>query len=205
MDLGIAGRWALVRGEQGAGPWLRHGAGRRGRQRGDHGAGAETLRPRPRRSAPRIPAACAACRATSPRRAARRRWRPARRSTSSSTTPAARRRATSATGTARPAEGARRQHAHAHRADQGHGGQDGERGFGRVVNITSGAVKAPIDVLGSNGAQRPHRFRRRPGAPAAPGLANVTINNLLPGWFDTDRIRSTMQAAAAKSGQSVTR
>ncbi len=40
------------------------------------------------------------------------------------------------------------------------------RGFGRVVNITSGAVKAPIDMLGlsQRRAQRPHRLRRRPGA-----------------------------------------
>jgi len=64
------------------------------------------------------------------------------------------------------------------------------RRFGRIVNITSGAVKAPIDVLGlSNGA--------RSGLTGfVAGLArktvkhNVTINNLLPGVFDTDRVRS---------------
>ena len=41
-----------------------------------------------------------------------------------------------------------------------------ERGFGRIVNITSGAVKAPIDILGlsQRRAQRPHRLRRRPRA-----------------------------------------
>ncbi len=72
-----------------------------------------------------------------------------------------------------------------------------ERRFGRIVNITSGAVKAPIDVLGlSNGA--------RSGLTGfVAGLArktvrhNVTINNLLPGFFDTDRIRGVIGAQAA--------
>ncbi|MBX3606239.1 MAG: SDR family oxidoreductase [Piscinibacter sp.] len=79
------------------------------------------------------------------------------------------------------------------------------RGYGRVINITSGAVKAPIDTLGlSNGARSGltgfvaglARQRRLAGA-------NVTVNNLLPGWFDTDRVRTTTQATAAKTGQSV--
>jgi 3-oxoacyl-[acyl-carrier protein] reductase len=80
-----------------------------------------------------------------------------------------------------------------------------ERGFGRIVNITSGAVKAPIDTLGlSNGARsgltgfvaglaRQHRLAAR----------NVTINNLLPGAFDTERLHKTLEAAAAKSGRPV--
>ncbi len=79
------------------------------------------------------------------------------------------------------------------------------RGFGRIVNITSAAVKAPIDVLGlSNGARSGltgfvagvARQQRVAGA-------NVTINNLLPGPFDTDRLRSTAAGAAAKSGKSI--
>jgi len=80
-----------------------------------------------------------------------------------------------------------------------------ERGFGRVVNITSGAVKAPIDVLGLSNGARSGLTGFVAGLARQPRLAsaNVTINNLLPGWFDTDRIRATMQAAAAKSGQSV--
>ena len=77
------------------------------------------------------------------------------------------------------------------------------RGFGRIVNITSSAVKAPIDVLAlSNGA--------RSGLTGfAAGLArkiarhNVTINNLLPGSFDTDRLRGTMAARAKTAGKSV--
>lgn len=74
------------------------------------------------------------------------------------------------------------------------------RRFGRIVNITSGAVKAPIDVLGlSNGA--------RSGLTGfVAGLArktvrhNVTINNLLPGLFDTDRIRGVVGAQARAKG-----
>jgi len=76
-----------------------------------------------------------------------------------------------------------------------------ERRFGRVVNITSSAVKAPIAALGlSNGA--------RAGLTGfVAGLArqtvrhNVTINNLLPGPFDTERLRSNTRAAAAREGR----
>ncbi len=78
-----------------------------------------------------------------------------------------------------------------------------QRKFGRIVNITSAAVKAPIDVLGlSNGA--------RSGLTGfVAGLArkvaghNVTINNLLPGYFDTDRLRGTMAARATAQGKTV--
>jgi 3-oxoacyl-[acyl-carrier protein] reductase len=74
------------------------------------------------------------------------------------------------------------------------------RGFGRIVNITSSAVKAPIDILGlSNGA--------RSGLTGfVAGLArklaehNVTINNLLPGQFDTDRLATTLGAGARARG-----
>ena len=80
-----------------------------------------------------------------------------------------------------------------------------ERRFGRIVNITSGAVKAPIDVLGlSNGARGGLTgFIAGLARQARLASANVTINNLLPGVFDTDRLRVTMAGAAAKSGQSV--
>ncbi len=75
-----------------------------------------------------------------------------------------------------------------------------ERRFGRIVNITSGSVKAPIEVLGlSNGA--------RSGLTGfVAGLArktvrhNVTINNLLPGSFNTDRIQTLTNAAAKSRG-----
>jgi 3-oxoacyl-[acyl-carrier protein] reductase len=78
-----------------------------------------------------------------------------------------------------------------------------DRKFGRIVNITSAAVKAPIDMLGlSNGA--------RAGLTGfVAGLArqvvrhNVTLNNLLPGPFETDRLHATLAAAAKAQGLTV--
>ena len=80
-----------------------------------------------------------------------------------------------------------------------------ERGFGRIVNITSGAVKAPIDVLGlSNGARSGLTgFIAGLARQARVASRNVTINNLLPGVFDTDRVRSMAAATSKKTGQSV--
>ncbi|HEY0956101.1 MAG TPA: SDR family oxidoreductase [Roseateles sp.] len=77
------------------------------------------------------------------------------------------------------------------------------RGFGRVVNITSGAVKAPIDTLGLSNGARSGLTGFVAGVARQPRLAgaNVTINNLLPGAFDTDRLRKNMAGAAARSGQ----
>lgn len=79
------------------------------------------------------------------------------------------------------------------------------RGFGRIVNITSGAVKAPIDVLGlSNGARSGLTgFVAGIARQSAIAGRNVTINNLLPGAFDTERLHKTMAAGAAKSGADV--
>ena len=76
------------------------------------------------------------------------------------------------------------------------------RGFGRIVNITSSSVKAPIDILGlSNGARS--GLTGFVAGVARTGLAakGVTINNLLPGAFDTDRLRGNMSGTAQKSGQ----
>lgn len=78
------------------------------------------------------------------------------------------------------------------------------RGFGRIVNITSSAVKAPIDILGlSNGARS--GLTGFVAGVARSGLAaqGVTINNLLPGKFDTDRLKGTLAGAASKTGKSV--
>jgi 3-oxoacyl-[acyl-carrier protein] reductase len=76
------------------------------------------------------------------------------------------------------------------------------RGYGRVVNITSGAVKAPIDILGlSNGARSGLTGFVAGLARSNSAARGVTINGLLPGAFDTDRLRGTMQGAAAKTGQ----
>jgi len=78
------------------------------------------------------------------------------------------------------------------------------RGFGRIVNITSSSVKSPIDVLGlSNGARS--GLTGFVAGTSRSGIAakGVTINNLLPGKFDTDRIRSTLPAMAQKVGKTV--
>lgn len=80
-----------------------------------------------------------------------------------------------------------------------------ERGFGRVINITSGAVKAPIDILGLSNGARSGLTGFVAGLARQPGLAgrNVTINNLLPGAFDTERLHKTLVASAQASGQNI--
>lgn len=78
------------------------------------------------------------------------------------------------------------------------------RGFGRIVNITSSSVKAPIDILGlSNGARSGLTGFVAGLARSTLAAQGVTINNLLPGAFDTDRLRATQAAAAAKLGKGV--
>ena len=78
------------------------------------------------------------------------------------------------------------------------------RGFGRIVNITSSAVKAPIDILGlSNGARSGLTGFVAGVSRSKIAARGVTINNLLPGKFDTDRLAATVAAAADKSGKSV--
>ena len=75
----------------------------------------------------------------------------------------------------------------------------GERAFGRIVNITSGAVKAPIDVLGlSNGARSGLTGFVAGLARSNIAAKGVTINGLLPGAFDTDRLQTTLAAAAKR-------
>ena len=78
------------------------------------------------------------------------------------------------------------------------------RGFGRIVNITSSSVKAPIDVLGlSNGARSGLTGFVAGVARTSLAAKGVTLNNLLPGVFDTDRIKGMLQATSDKTGQSV--
>ena len=78
------------------------------------------------------------------------------------------------------------------------------RGFGRVLNITSGSVKAPIDVLGlSNGARSGLTGFVAGLARSKIAARGVTINALLPGAFDTERLRVTMAGAAQKQGIAV--
>ncbi len=79
-----------------------------------------------------------------------------------------------------------------------------ERGFGRIINITSSSVKSPIDVLALSNGARSGLTGFVAGLSRSPLAAKgVTINNLLPGAFDTDRLRTTLQGASAKTGKSM--
>lgn len=78
------------------------------------------------------------------------------------------------------------------------------RGFGRIVNITSSSVKAPIEILGlSNGARSGLTGFVAGVARSKLAAQGVTINNLLPGVFDTDRVKTMLQTSSQKTGQSV--
>ncbi|WP_322059599.1 SDR family oxidoreductase [Paraburkholderia sp. J63] len=79
----------------------------------------------------------------------------------------------------------------------------GQRGFGRIVNITSSSVKAPIDVLGLSNGARSGLTGFVAGVARQVAHTGVTINNLLPGSFDTDRIQSTLVAQAKASSLSL--
>ena len=79
------------------------------------------------------------------------------------------------------------------------------RGYGRVINITSAAVKAPIDILGLSNGARSGLTGFVAGLARQPQLAQhgVTINNLMPGAFETDRLRATFEGGAAKTGRTI--
>ncbi|HJU19487.1 MAG TPA: SDR family oxidoreductase [Stellaceae bacterium] len=77
------------------------------------------------------------------------------------------------------------------------------RRFGRIVNITSSAVKAPIDILGLSNGARAGLTGFVAGIARKTVRHNVTINNLLPGPFDTDRLRSNIVAVAERSHRSL--
>lgn len=77
------------------------------------------------------------------------------------------------------------------------------RGFGRIVNITSSSVKAPIPQLGLSNGARAGLTGFVAGIARQTVQHNVTINNILPGRFDTDRLRSGMAFAAQRSGRPV--
>ncbi len=78
-----------------------------------------------------------------------------------------------------------------------------ERRFGRIVNITSSAVKAPIEILGLSNGARAGLTGFVAGIARKTVRSNVTINNLLPGPFATDRLRGTMEAIAKRSGRTL--
>jgi 3-oxoacyl-[acyl-carrier protein] reductase len=70
------------------------------------------------------------------------------------------------------------------------------RKFGRIVNITSSAVKAPISILGLSNGARSGLTGFIAGLAREVAKHNVTVNNLLPGDFDTDRHKSNTEAMA---------
>jgi len=77
------------------------------------------------------------------------------------------------------------------------------RNFGRIVNITSSAVKAPIDILGLSNGARAGLTGFVAGIARKTVRSNVTINGILPGPFNTDRLRGNFKANAEKLGISV--
>jgi 3-oxoacyl-[acyl-carrier protein] reductase len=76
------------------------------------------------------------------------------------------------------------------------------RKFGRIVNITSGTVKMPLAGLDLSSGARAGLTAFLSGIARSVAADNVTINFILPGAFDTDRLRSTIDAAAKKQGMS---
>ena len=77
------------------------------------------------------------------------------------------------------------------------------RGFGRILNITSSAVKAPVDGLGLSNGARSGLTGFVAGLARSTVAHGVTINNLLPGTFDTARLASNFAAQAQREGRSV--
>ena len=78
-----------------------------------------------------------------------------------------------------------------------------ERRFGRIVNITSGSVKMPLAGLDLSSGARAGLTGFLGGVARSVAHANVTINHLLPGSFDTDRIFSLLESQSRRSGESV--
>lgn len=77
------------------------------------------------------------------------------------------------------------------------------RKFGRVVNITSSSVKMPLAGLDLSSGARAGLTAFLAGVARTVADKNVTINFLLPGPFDTDRLRSGIENAAKKQNISV--
>jgi len=77
-----------------------------------------------------------------------------------------------------------------------------ERGFGRIVNITSISVRMPVGGLDLSSGARAGLTAFVAGVARGVAHRNVTINNLLPGSFDTRRLRQGFAAAARRSGRS---
>ena len=78
------------------------------------------------------------------------------------------------------------------------------RGFGRIVNITSLSVKMPVPGLDLSSGARAGLTAFVSGIARTVADRNVTINNLLPGYFDTKRMRGGITAASQRGGISET-
>jgi len=78
-----------------------------------------------------------------------------------------------------------------------------ERGFGRIINITSASVVTPLTGLDVSSAARAGLTAFLSGVAREVAHANVTINNILPGVFDTDRIKTATTKAAEMQGISM--
>ena len=76
-----------------------------------------------------------------------------------------------------------------------------ERRFGRIINITSVAVKIPVPTLGLSNGARAGLTGFVSTIARDPAQYNVTINNLLPGYIATDRMWSVLEAGARATGQ----
>jgi 3-oxoacyl-[acyl-carrier protein] reductase len=74
--------------------------------------------------------------------------------------------------------------------------------FGRIVNITSGTVKLPQAGLDLSSGARGGLTIFLAGVARAVADKNITINNLLPGAYETDRLKSVLAAAAKRKGTS---
>ena len=77
-----------------------------------------------------------------------------------------------------------------------------ERQFGRIVNITSVSVKMPVLGLDLSSGARAGLTAFMAGVSRSVASSNVTINNLLPGFIDTDRFRDGINANAQQLGKS---
>ncbi len=75
-------------------------------------------------------------------------------------------------------------------------------GFGRIVNITSVGVKMPLEGLDLSSGARAGLTAFVAGVARSVAHRNVTINNLLPGYFDTGRLRAGFAASAKRAGGS---
>jgi 3-oxoacyl-[acyl-carrier protein] reductase len=76
------------------------------------------------------------------------------------------------------------------------------RKFGRIVNITSGSVKMPLVGLDLSSGARAGLTAFLAGVARSVAASNVTINFLLPGTFDTERLRSNIASNAKNKGVS---